>query len=51
MVVWERDGIVYTCVSDAPGDVFDAAVAELTDSDRSALERAVDFVLGPFGWN
>ncbi len=51
VLVWERDGVVYTCVSDAPTDVFDAAVAALTGSDRSALQRAADFVLGPFGWN
>jgi hypothetical protein len=51
VLVWERDGVVYTCVSDAPADVFDASVAALTGSDRSALQRAADFVLGPFGWN
>lgn len=51
VLVWERDGVVYTCVSDAPTDVFQAAIEDLTGSGRSALQRAADFVLGPFGWN
>jgi hypothetical protein len=51
VLVWENDGVVYTCVSDAPSDVVDATVASLAASERSALERAADFVLGPFGWN
>jgi hypothetical protein len=50
-LVWERDGVVYTCVSDAPTDVFTADVGQLAGPGRSALERAADFVLGPFGWN
>jgi len=51
VLVWERDGVVYTCVSDAPADVFDASVTALTAPERSSLERIADFVLGPFGWN
>jgi hypothetical protein len=51
VLVWERDGVVYTCVSDAPADVFDASVTALAAPERSALERVADFVLGPFGWN
>ncbi|MFN8026527.1 MAG: sigma-E factor regulatory protein RseB domain-containing protein [Acidimicrobiia bacterium] len=51
VLVWENDGIVYTCVSDAPSDVVDAAVASFAASDRSALQQVTDFVLGPFGWN
>jgi len=51
VLVWERDGVVYTCVSDAPTDVFDASVTALTAPERSSLERIADFVLGPFGWN
>lgn len=51
VLVWENDGIVYTCVSDAPSDVVDAAVAAFAASERTALERVADFVLGPFGWN
>jgi len=51
VLVWERDGVVFTCVSDAPTDVIDAAVKSLSAPQRSALERVADFVLGPFGWN
>jgi len=51
VLVWERDGVVFTCVSDAPTDVIDAAVTSLSAPERSALERVADFVLGPFGWN
>ena len=51
VLVWERDGVVFTCVSDAPHDVFDTMVAGLTESHRSTTERIVDFVLGPFGWS
>lgn len=50
VLVWENDGVVFTCVSDAPSDVVDAAVASFAASERSTLERAADFVLGPFGW-
>jgi hypothetical protein len=51
VIVWERDGVVYTCVTDAPAAVIDAMVAGLAPSGRSAVEKAVDFVLGPFGWH
>jgi sigma-E factor negative regulatory protein RseB len=51
VLVWERDGVVYTCVSDAPADVFTASVGDLTGPGRNAIERAADFVLGPFGWS
>ena len=49
VVVWERDGVVFTCVSDAPPDVLSAMLAGLTP-ERSVPERVVDFVLGPFGF-
>ena len=51
VLVWERDGIVYTCVSDAPIDVFTRMAGGLAGDDRSASQSVVDFVLGPFGWN
>jgi negative regulator of sigma E activity len=51
VVVWTRDGIVYTCVSDAPSDVFDGMVERLANGDRSTAQSVVDFVLGPFGWS
>jgi negative regulator of sigma E activity len=50
VAVWERDGTVYTCVTDAPSDVFDRLVASFAPADRSAGDAVVDFVLGPFGW-
>ena len=50
VVVWARDGLVYTCVSDAPSDGFSAMVRPLVAADRNAPESVVDFVLGPFGW-
>jgi hypothetical protein len=49
VVVWERDGVVYTCVSDAPPDSLDGMLAGLSPN-RSVPERLVDFVLGPFGF-
>ncbi len=51
MLVWERDGLVYTCVSDAPSDVFRAMVEGFAGAGRSTPQSVVDFVLGPFGWN
>jgi hypothetical protein len=50
VLVWEHEGLVYTCVSDAPSDVFEGMVEGLSKSDRSGPEAVVDFVLGPFGW-
>ena len=49
VLVWERNGTVYTCVSDAPPDVIDAVVRGFTP-DRSTVEKVADYVLGPFGW-
>jgi hypothetical protein len=51
VMVWERDGVVYTCVSDAPSDVFTKVVDGLAGAGRSTPESVVDFVLGPFGWS
>jgi hypothetical protein len=50
VAVWERDGLVFTCVTDAPSDVFTRMVGALASDDRSTTESVVDFVLGPFGW-
>jgi hypothetical protein len=50
VAVWERNGLVYTCVTDAPSDVFTRMVAALAPDDRSVPQAIVDFVLGPFGW-
>lgn len=50
VVVWERGGVVYTCVSDAPDDDFEAMVKGFTPGGRSTAQSVVDFVLGPFGF-
>ena len=46
--MWERDGLVYTCVSDAPSDVFTKMVGGLVGPGRSTPQSVVDFVLDPF---
>lgn len=51
VVVWQGDGLVYTCVSDAPMDVTATMIGGLSPSGRSTIEKAVDYVLGPFGWH
>ncbi|MEX2255149.1 MAG: sigma-E factor regulatory protein RseB domain-containing protein [Acidimicrobiia bacterium] len=50
VVVWGRDGLVLTGVSDAPPDTVRAAVATIDGRDTGVLEDIADFVLGPFGW-
>jgi hypothetical protein len=51
VVVWARDGLVVTCLSDAPTDVLASFATNLASGDSpSGWRRAVDFVLGPFGW-
>ena len=50
VAVWERNGLVYTCVTDAPSDVFAHMIGALASDGRSTPEAVVDFVLGPFGW-
>lgn len=50
VAVWERNGLVYTCVTDAPSDVFEQMVGALASDERSTPQSVVDFVLGPFGW-
>jgi hypothetical protein len=50
VAVWQRGGVVYTCVTDAPSDVFERMVGALASDERSIPESVVDFVLDPFGW-
>ena len=50
VAVWERNGLVYTCVTDAPSDVFEQMVNAIAADARSTPQSIVDFVLGPFGW-
>jgi hypothetical protein len=51
VVVWARDDLVLTGVSDAPPDVAREAIAAIDGGDDGVLTELVDFVLGPFGWN
>jgi hypothetical protein len=50
VAVWTRDGLVYTCVTDGPSDVFARMIGALASDGRSAPQSIVDYVLGPFGW-
>jgi hypothetical protein len=50
VAVWQRNGLVYTFVTDAPSDVFARMVAAIASDSRSTPQSIVDFVLGPFGW-
>lgn len=50
VAVWERNGLVYTAVTDAPSDVFARLVGGIASDERSTPQSVVDFVLGPFGW-
>jgi hypothetical protein len=50
-VVWARDGLVVTCVTDAPSDVLASFASDLASGNSpNGWRRAVDYVLGPFGW-
>ncbi len=51
VVVWAADGLVITCVSDAPPDEVHRVVGDLLADDDSWVDDVADFVLGPFGWN
>ena len=50
VAIWGADGLVLTVVSDAPPDRVAEALAGIAPK-HSALRRAADFVLGPFGWD
>jgi hypothetical protein len=49
VLVWERDGLVFTSVSDAPADELEEMVLSF-GGDPGVVHRALDYVLGPFGW-
>jgi hypothetical protein len=51
VVVWGRDGLALTGVSDAPPEVVHAAVDDVQRGGDDAWNDVVDFVLGPFGWD
>ena len=51
VMVWQSDDVVYTTVSDAPVDQIDHVLADFSPSPSpNALDRATNFVLGPFSW-
>lgn len=51
VLMWDRDGLVYTTVSDAPFDEIETIVKSFGVDDEPGLtERVSDFLLGPFGW-
>ncbi len=51
VVIWTRDDLVMTGVSDAPPEVAHEALAAIDGGGDGFLTEVVDFVLGPFGWN
>jgi len=51
VVVWGRDGLVLTSVSDAPPDTVLDAVAGVATAGHGILDDVVDFVLEPFDWD
>ncbi len=52
VLVWERDGVVYTCVSDADRADRDRVVAALgAKNDRAMMAKVADTLLGPFRWH
>jgi sigma-E factor negative regulatory protein RseB len=53
VLVWERDGVTRTLVSDATvADLRDFAVAfdDRAADGRGLVDRVADFLFGPFGW-
>jgi hypothetical protein len=51
VVVWGRDGLVLTGVSDAPPDTVRHAVSAIAAGGRGIVDDVVDFVLQPFTWD
>lgn len=49
-VVFERDGVVYTCVGDAPWSELWSVAADVSASRASIWDRMNDTVLAPFRW-
>jgi hypothetical protein len=50
-VVWERAGVVYTAVGDAPrSDLISVAAGVASHGDDGVLTRLARVVLSPFGW-
>ncbi len=47
-VVWGKDGVTYTCVTDAPLDEIAAVTPDLTPSDSGAFADVGRFLTAPF---
>lgn len=51
VLVWQGDGVVYTCVSDANTGDRDRVLAALAPkSDRTLMTKVADTLVGPFRW-
>jgi hypothetical protein len=48
--VFERGGMVYTCVGDASADEFVAIAGDVSRPDESRIERLAEMVVDPFRW-
>jgi hypothetical protein len=48
--VFERGGVVYTFIGDAPPDEIRAVAQDVSAPDQSRLERLADTVVAPYGW-
>jgi sigma-E factor negative regulatory protein RseB len=50
VLVFERNGVVYTCIGDAPTDEIIAIALDVSAPTQSRWERMADLVVAPFGW-
>jgi sigma-E factor negative regulatory protein RseB len=48
--VFERDGMVYTCVGDASPSELASIASDVSRSDQSRIERLAQMVLEPIRW-
>ena len=47
VLVWQRDGVVFTALGDAPSADVVAVSTTVVRDNRSTLERVVDWLLAP----
>jgi sigma-E factor negative regulatory protein RseB len=50
VLVFERNGVVYTCIGDAPIDEITGIALDVSAPTQSRWERMADLVVTPFGW-
>jgi hypothetical protein len=48
--VFERDGMVYTCVGDASPSELASIASDVSSSQQSRVERLAEMVLDPIRW-